>query len=201
VRLGLRPALVVAVGILAAAALALVGVAVLDVSGQAREDDSRILRAPAAPDAERHDRGLSVRVGEAILGIADDRSYRDAVEFARAAVLPGQAESVTLELRAASEGILAAVLRGDGAPELRSRAANLLGVLYFQDAQAAQENPRRFLENALGALQDAVRLDPTNETAKTNLELVATVPAHTRFRRPSRPGTRASAAPNAPGGY
>jgi hypothetical protein len=197
-----RAAYVAAAGaVLAAVALALVGVAVLDVSGDAIADDERLATATADPEAARHERPIGVRIGEAILGVADDRSYRDAVGLARASLLPNLPPDVVLERRAEAIAILGGIVEGDAGPVLRSRAANLLGSLYFEDAKATRENPRRLLEQALGAFQDAVVLDPANEPARANLELLATLPAATQFRDEAASGSEASAAPNSPGGY
>jgi hypothetical protein len=197
-----RPAYVLAViGLLAAIALALVGVAVLDVAGDAQADDAVIVNSAPDPDAARHERPLGVRIGEAILGVADDRAYRDAVELAKASTLDDLPPHVALERRAEAIAILGPIVQGDAEPMLRSSAANLLGALYFEDAQATEDNPRRLLEQALGAFQDAVMLDPANETAKANLELLATLPATTRFHDETSGGTAASASPSNPGGY
>jgi hypothetical protein len=189
------------VGLLAGIALALVGVAVLDVAGDAQADDDRIANSAPDPDAARHERPAGVRVGEAILGIADDRAYRDAVELAKASSLEDIAVDVALERRAEAIAILGPIVQGDASPALRSQAANLLGALYFEDAKATEDNPRRLLEQALGAFQDAVVLDPANETAKANLELLATLPANTRFQEEASSGTVASATPGTGGGY
>lgn len=198
----LRPAALALVlaALAAALALALVGVAVLDVADEAQAD-ARAAPHGAGGEPGRRDRGLGVRIGEAILGVADARSYLDAVALARAAARPAQPEPAVLRLRAEAEAILLPVVRGDGDPELRSRAANLLGALLFEDAKIVQQNPRRYLEQALGAFQDAVLLDPSNAVAKRNLELLATLPANTRFRREGTSGVEASASPRAPGGY
>jgi hypothetical protein len=195
-----RTIAIAAAALVAAVALALLGVAVLDVSRDARADDRRVRYAAGRLDESRHERGVGVRSGEGILGIADDRSLRDAVALAKASALPGQPAGTAIELRAEAEAILAALVRGDGSTAVRSYAANLLGVLYFEDAKAVNENPRRYLESALGAFQDAVRIDSENRVAKANLELLATLPARTVFRDTGAPA-EASASPFAPGGY
>ena len=195
-----RALAVVAGAVVAAVVLALTGLAVLNVSDDARADDRRAVFAAGRPDAQRHERGLGDRIGEEILGVADDRSLRDAVALAKASALPDQEASAALELRAEAEAILAELVRGDASAGLRSNAANLLGALYFEDAKAVEQNPRRYLESALGAFQDAVRIDAANGTAKTNLELLATLPAQTKFREPDTPD-EASATPSLPGGY
>ena len=195
-----RTLAVVAAALVAAVALALVGIAVLDVGSDARVDDRRVKYAAGRLDEERHERGLGVRIGEGILGVADDRSLRDAVALAKAAALPDQPEGTAFELRTEAEAILAELVRGDGSAQLRSQAANLLGALYFEDAKAVKQSPRRYLESSLGAFQDAVRIDPANDTAKANLELLATLPAQTRFREAGAPA-EASASPFVPSGY
>jgi hypothetical protein len=195
-----RTIAIAGVALVAAVALALVGIAVLDASEDARADDRLVVYAAGRPDETSRERGLGVRVGESILGVADDRDLRDAVALAKAAALPGQPATLAFEQRAEAEAILSELVRGDGSAALRSQAANLLGVLYFEDAKAVEENPRRYLESALGAFQDAVRIDAGNSTAKANLELLASLPARTVFRDAGAP-VEASASPFAPGGY
>ena len=56
-----------------------------------------------------------------------------------------------------------------------SQAYNLLGVLEFQQAfasTAANEANSTLVQQSLADLQNAVRLDPTDEPAKENLEHV-----------------------------
>ena len=196
-----RAYILAAVALLAAITLALVGAAVLDVAADAEADEDRIANAAPDPDAARHERPVGVRIGEAILGLADDRSYRDAVELAKVSTLDGLPPGIAVERRAEAIAILGSIVRGDDDRLLRARAANLLGALYFEDAKATTENPRRLLEQSLGAFQDAVLLDPTNQTARANLELVATLPLDTQFRQEEASGAQASASPSAPGGY
>jgi hypothetical protein len=190
-----------AVALLAAIVLALVGVAVLDVAADVQADDRVVANAAPDPEAARHQRPVGVRIGEAILGVADDRSYRDAVELAKASTLESLPPAVVLERRAEAIAIFGSIVRGDDDRVLRARAANLLGVLYFEDAKTTTENPRRLLEQSLGAFQEATMLDPANETVKANLELLATLPAGTRFQREESSGAEASASPNPFGGY
>jgi hypothetical protein len=198
-----RPLALAAAGValLAALALALVGVAVLDTSSDAQADQRRIAASAGDPAAQRHPRPVGVRIGEAILGIANERAYADAVSLAKAAGLPEQQEATTLQLHAEAITILNDVVRSDADPVLRARAANLLGVLLFEDAKIVEQNPRQYLTQALGAFQEAVRLAPDDPVAKANLEVLATLPANTRFREPAPGGANASATPPASGGY
>lgn len=194
-------AIVAVIALLAAIALALVGAAVLHVASAAKADDDRIVGGAADPDATRRERPIGVRVGEAILGVADDRSYRDALELANASRLADLPPGVAAERRAEAIAILSSIVDGDDHRGLRAKAANLLGVLYFEAAKTTTENPRRMLEQSLGAFQDAVMLDPADATAKANLELLATLPAGTKFEREEASGPAASASPGGGGGY
>ncbi|MFN8187632.1 MAG: hypothetical protein U0R69_11230 [Gaiellales bacterium] len=195
-----RAAVLAAVAATAAVALALVGVAVLDVEDAARSADAPLAFGAGSRDAEVRDPSTGDRIGEAILGIGDDRDYRDAVALTRAAGVPGQSSVRVLELRAEAQTILVPIVGGDGSRELRSAAANLLGVLLFEDAKLA-DNPRRYLEQSLGAFQDAVRLNPANDVAKRNLELLVGVTVARIVQSTGTAGTEASASPPAEGGY
>lgn len=183
----------------AAAALAVIGISVLDVGARTRADDLVLANAAGSFATEEHGRSATVRLGESILGVGDDRAFRDAVAIAKAAQT--QRGTAVLELRARAEAILFRLVRTSGDDALRSRASNLLGTLLFEDAKVVLQNPRSYLEQALGAFQDAVRFDPSNIAAKTNLEILATLRASTRFRHPGKTGETASATPSGGGGY
>lgn len=179
----------------------LVGIATLDV---ARDAEAQRLLAESSPGrlgATPHERGLGTRIGEALLGVADDRSYYDAVLLAKSSALPGQPDADVLELRAEAQAILTRLVRGEGDAPLQSRAGNLLGSLFFEDAKVARQNPRRYLEQAAAAFQDAVLKDPGNVEAKRNLELLSTLPLETRFRKESASGAEASASGGGETGY
>lgn len=200
--MGRRAAIVLAaVAIAAGVAIALAGVSVLGVGSDLEAHDS-VLRYEAAPaDPAPHPRPLGVRVGEALLGAEEDRLLRDAAELAKAAGLPGEPEAVVVTRRAEAEALLGRVLRGDGDPVVRSRAANLLGVLLFEDAKAARGNARRFLEQSLGGFQEAVTLDPTFAVAKANLEALARLPAGTSLGSVGTQGNEASSSGGGESGY
>jgi hypothetical protein len=192
----------IALGALAVAiavVLALVGVALRSVAAQARADDRVLANAAGSTATASHERTLSVRVGETLLGLRDDRAFRDAVAISKAA--DTQRGTAVLELRARAEAILFPLIRTSDDNVLRSRASNLLGALLFEDAKSVRRNPHTYLEQALGAFQDAVRFDPSNVTAKINLELLATLPEATRFRPQGNAGSVASATPDSGGGY
>lgn len=193
----LRLALVAAAAV-AAAALALVGLSVLS-SGEELAADQRALAAGAPAVVEEP--GAGGRIGDTLLGTGAARDYFRALALARESARDDQPDAAALALRAEAEAILARVVRGDAEPLLRSRAANLLGVLLFEDAKVARQSPRRFLDQSIGAFQDAVTLDPAYAAAKRNLELLATLPARTNFRREGSTGTEPSSSGGAVSGY
>lgn len=194
-------ALVAAIAVVAVVVLAFLGAAVLGVEHDLDRSDQALAFGAASENPSPRERDLSTRVGEAVLGVSDDRAYRDAAELAKAAGLPDQTPGAILQLRAEAEAILIKVVRGDGASVLRARAANLLGALLFEDAKAAKTNPRRYLEQSLGAFQDAVTLDPTFDVAQANLEIVAALPPGTSFRKAGSSGNDASASGGEESGY
>ena len=179
-------ALVVALALLAAAVLALLANAVFAAEAELRATDAR-LAAPAVPVATRAPaRGVRARLADAMLGVADDRSFRTALRLIRASRVPGTAAKVVLERDGQAVVILNGLARAEGEDrERRSRAANLVGVLTFEDAALDRRSARRYLELSLDAFERAVRLDPGNEEAKFNLELAL---ALTNDRRSSRGG-------------
>src|SRR5439155_25822314 len=63
----------------------------------------------------------------------------------------------------------------DPDPVRASQAYNLLAVLVFREAYPGNVVVRRLVQESLTDLQNAVRLDPTNEPAKQNLELTLRV--------------------------
>lgn len=200
--MGRRTATILAgAGIAAGVAIALVGVSVLGVGGdlEAQDDALRDAAAPAEPSP--HPRPLGVRIGEALLGVEADRLLRDAAELARAAGAPDEPEAIVVSRRAEAEVLLARVLRDGADPIVRSRAANLLGVLLFEDAKAARGNARRFLEQSLGGFQEAVTLDPTFAVAKANLEVLARLPAGTALGAVGTQGEDASSSGGGESGY
>jgi hypothetical protein len=200
VRPGRRALLFAGLALAAAVVLALLAAAVRGVAGDTRADEQRLAYEVADPERDAHSRGPGTQVGEAMLGVADYRSLQDAVMLTRASRSRQISDTAAIARRGQAEAILGRIVREDGDPVLRSRAANLLGTLFFEDAKATRGNPRRLLELSLGAFQDAVLFDPRNEVAKGNLELLATLPANTLLRE-GRQGSDSSATPVLESGY
>jgi len=89
--------------------------------------------------------------------------------------------------RARAEAALAAA-RGD--PHVRARAETLLGVLALRDAAAQPQRTKAFTGAALNAFQVALRLDPDNEEAATDLELLLLSQSTAKRKAASREADR-----------
>lgn len=154
-----------ALGVALAAALAVVAVLL-----------AQDLRA--WPHAIEHDRAPSSTIpydaAERILGLRDQLELRLALVDVRRVVKQQVQLSDALGVqgeRAAAENRLA-VLAGSADRRVASQAEDVLGVLSFGDLARGGFQGRPQAETALGAFQNAVRLDPSNAAARWNLEVV-----------------------------
>jgi len=142
-----------------------------------------------------------------LLGIGDDLAFRRAVAaFHRARTgIPSFDNGLQgTALRVEAEAELAREIRNDSNGPRSSAAANLLGVLTVIDATspAGSQTP---IERSIFEFEDAIHLDPGNEQAKTNLELLyqLTSPPNTPRGSVFRQGrSHAGASASSPGhGY
>lgn len=179
---GLRFVLPAALALVAAAALALLATAVLAVRGHLRASDAFLTHATATFEAESS-HGFRFRLAEKMLGAADDRALRDAVRAFKVHNLEGTSERTARSARGQAEVALTRVAQEAGDPELRSHAATFLGVLLFEDAKLQDESAPRYLDLSLEAFRSAAILDPRNEEAKFDLELLLT-----NLSRAQKPG-------------
>ncbi len=106
-------------------------------------------------------------VARAIEGTSATESFDKALELFRSSVNRSTSSGAGLAQRAHAEAALAAQR---GSPKLRSQAQTLLGVLALEDAIAAHKQARAVA--ALSAFRNALRLDPDNEPAAIDLELL-----------------------------
>lgn len=138
-----------------------------------RGDDARYRAAPGARDLWNPAELVSLGAARAILGVDDDLAFRRAVRALRLARLEETAPPDTKLVlqRAEAQARLEAIRAGGGNPARRSRAMNLLGVLYLATPAADSEEQAATLKAAVANLQDAIALDPDNSEAKFNLEL------------------------------
>jgi hypothetical protein len=132
---------------------------------------------------------------EDILALRPDRAMRLAIEDFREtyALPPGLDSDLTgVKQRDVAEARLAALTQ-DSNPGRASQAFDLLGLMLFGDAAAGVGSGAT--TNALGDLEQAVRLDDGNADAKANLELMLRVLAGAG----SRPGSAAATGPRSTG--
>ena len=159
------------VGLLAAALfLAVLAVQVWRWPSETRAADRAMLAGPRQRARWDGTASLAAR----LLGASDDAEYRSAVALAlRArpedAVGTRTAEEVVAAVEASVE--LARVTRTSDDRKLRSRAANLEGVLVGEDAVFDPVGGTR-VARAAELFRRAIALDPGNEIAKANLELL-----------------------------
>ena len=141
------------------------------------------------------------------LGIDDDLGFRRAVlayHRARTWIPSFDSGLEGTARRVEAEAELARAIRNDTNRRRASAAANLLGVLSVIDATspAGSQTP---IERSIFEFEDAIHLDPGNEQAKTNLELLyqLTSPANTPRGSVFRQGrSHAGASASSPGhGY
>jgi len=138
-----------------------------------RAGDSEFARQPAsahwsAPSELPFDPALR------ILGLSGQLAYRRAarsfvsVEAAGNGIDNGYSES---RARGALEQVLANLAQGSDRRQ-DSAAENLLGILAFKDSQQRGPSAPAPVDVSVADFQAAVELDPSNQDAKTNLELL-----------------------------
>ena len=167
--------------------------------------DGSDLAVKAQPAAERLWK-IDTRLPYAkdALGVEDDLLYRRALRAfavdARRADNPYDFDRPAF--RAEAQATLGSVERTrELSPAQRSKAATLQGVLTFDEATADPINGPALIRRALGDFERAVKIDPTNEEAKYNLEFLLRVldPSAARLRiRENIPAYRPGR--SAPGG-
>ena len=164
----------VVAGLVVAAALAvLLAHDVRAWQSSVRSGDARYAASPAAA---RWDPATVLPADAAgdLLGLRDDVDARRAIRLFRIADRARGGLDTALQrqgTRARAELALADVTR-DAAPGVASQASDLLGVLAFGDFAAGGGRDPDQAGRAVSAFAEAVRLDPANESAKVNLELV-----------------------------
>ena len=125
-----------------------------------------------------------------ILGLQDELAFRHAakrfqkVSTAGNGVDNGYTQS---QARGVLENQLEALTSSPNKLQA-SEASNLLGILSFLDTRASGPAAPAPVERTVADFQAAVQLDPTNENAKFNLELLL----HDLLAKGIRPGSNAS---------
>jgi hypothetical protein len=133
-----------------------------------RDADLRAEVRPVDADSWSADAVVPFGLARTLLGIDDDLDYR--VLVSRASDLAAGRQSRDQDVRQLPVELDLARLKAGGDRVRASQAATLRGVLvYNRPAQPGRQRPE---EKAVRAFQRAVELDPSNETAKHDLELV-----------------------------
>jgi hypothetical protein len=151
--------------------------------------DARAAVAPVSPDAWRTDTTLPSALTRRLLGIGDDLAFRRTA--VRAIAMTTETPTVkSQKQRSYVESALARIARGDSDPVRAARAADYLGVLLYADpptpdqaanayqdpTQTGPSNQQTPEQKATVQFAIAVRLDPNDDNAARNLELMLRLP-------------------------
>ena len=148
---------------------------------QVSRAEAEINRSDAAFRVERAPEGLWQVDGpaERVLGVKDDLAFRKAASLWDLAGRRGINRNATVgnavaagSRRAAAQLMLARAEREGLAGRALSKAENLDAVITIQAALEAPANRRVLLRRSLDGFRRAIRIDPGNEEAMLNLELL-----------------------------
>jgi hypothetical protein len=171
-----RRALVVGGGLLAIAASVALFVLALDVLRWRNHVEAADLRFAAGAGTAgmwEPDTILPAGTSRSLLALDDDLDHRRAVQRFRVSRVGEPARSQDdVARRGRLEAELARLDRSDPDAARRSRVANLQGALALELARDDQGQQAVLLRRSADGFRRAVRLDPANEDAKYNLELV-----------------------------
>jgi hypothetical protein len=113
-------------------------------------------------------------ISREVLGVEDDLAFREAVRALRLSQRdePTDSSPEAILRRAKAQKLLQEVAASDPDAARRSRAMSLLSVLLLSTPAADQEERASIQRVALANLQKAIEIDPSNDEAKYNLEVV-----------------------------
>jgi hypothetical protein len=161
------------VAIAAAAALFVLALDVLRWRGHVEAADLRFAARTGDAGMWEPETLLPARASRALLQLEDDLEYRRAVQRFRVSRIGLPARELTdVARRGRVEAELARLERDDGHPHRRSLVSNLQGALAFEEAREDSGQSAVLLRRSLGSFRRSIRLDPGNDDAKYNLELV-----------------------------
>lgn len=154
----------------AAAALALFARDVRAWPDTFRQGDALLRAQPGgARPWESPDR-IAFRPAQRVLAVGDDVTFRRAVRlYELSDSSPFSAGSAGAPPSQAARRLFLRIDRAQGDPKLRSRAANFLGVMTYNSGAFIDAS---FSRQAARLFRRAILLDPANEEAKFNLELM-----------------------------
>lgn len=174
--------------VLAAAAVvaALLAADVAGVRDGLRRGDAAYA-ARLAPEWGAHTR-LPFGLADRLLGARDELALRRALDAYSAAARTREGFDFGANRTRAREEASAALadVASSGSPAHAAQASDLLGVLAFQGSRDGRRPAS--VEHALSALRAAIALDPDDEAAKVNLEIVLRLITPQGARPGARPG-------------
>lgn len=138
-----------------------------------RDDDVRFQMAPARTAWDVDER-VPFRLARRALAVEDDVELRRALRAFQLARTPGtgfEAAEQRAAIRARAQIALAFVERDAGDARRRALAANLLGLLAFDEAINDPRNSAELLRRTIADFRRAIAYDAQYEEAKFNLEL------------------------------
>ena len=170
------PALLALVCVGAGCVLVLLALDVRTWDRTVARDDLRFRALPAHRSLWRPATRLPGDPAAALLGTADAIDYRRTLQlfwYSRMGANPETRQDLPT-LRAAAQRRLQDMMSSGHDAAQRSLAANLLGLLTVTTPVERQDQNAvtRVVKRATGYFQHAIALDPTNDDAKQNLELV-----------------------------
>jgi hypothetical protein len=161
------------VAVAAAAVLVVLALDVLKWEDDLEHADLRFEAIAGERDMWRSDTILPVRLSRDLLDVDEDVEFREVLQqFALARIRTPPREQRDLAKRGAVETELARLGEQALGPERRSLIANMSGALSFEEARFDEGQRATFLRRSLAEFREAIQLDPANEDAKYNLELV-----------------------------
>jgi hypothetical protein len=167
----IRPAAFVA-ALLACAFLAVLGVDVLRWDRQLEQAELRFASATGDTEMWTADTYLPSDLSGSLLAVDDDVAVRRAVQSFRTSRPRRPVQQFThVTLRSAADAELARAARTEPGLRQEARLMNLRGVLKLEEARGAPAETSVLLRRAAASFRDAIRMDPSYEDAKFNLEL------------------------------
>lgn len=154
------------------------------------------------PSADRNWRvGTLLPFSERILGIDEDLLYRRALRAYAddARRRDSRYDFLRATFRAEAHRLLAEAERAALPAALRSKAANLQGALTLDESFGNPERRAKLTALSIEHFRRAIRIDPANEEAKYNLELLLRLPELPPFLKPPDEDTRPRVGSSTPG--
>ena len=153
------------------------------------------------PSAHRSWRVEALPFSERLLGIEEDLLYRRALRAYAddARRRDSSYDFLRATFRAEARRLLGEAERAALPASLRSNAANMQGALTLDEANGNPERRAKLTELSIEHFRRAIRIDPGNEEAKYNLELLLRLPELPPFLKPPDEDLRPRVGSSTPG--